>query len=503
MSRVTVLLVAVLLCSLVFADTGQVWSARPAGQSTFPPGAVVGLQGTDHLWIADQNGVLHWGGDTRALQGQFIDWNTRLTVTLDTLRTLQLGDPLLSAGLLKDGTPIYLVKWETTEAVPRLLHIQCIHDVEVFGINGDNYGKFVLDKNQWEARFNIPTSTLQRGELSTTDPTCSGTGPTPTPVTTAQHPVIPLASNALPSLDETLRANGLTRASINAERPTTLALGSAAPVFQAAPLTSTPRQNLSDLSKSDTNLPIGVLVVNRGVSGGGQSLDQGVYLVKVHAGKVVFVNTDNDEQGPGLPLDARRLKTTLAAPRTTLTYRDVCFSWAQVQVCTEPQPISALMGSERRSQQELIGDARDALSGKGLFKGDVNINATITEAEGLTAVSQQHGNIVAAPAVDLPNVMTSGPASAGTAIGIIVVDTPVDLPGHPLIPSGQYAVQSTGKSDQTMLLPADGGPVITVPSNSIEVRGPSGGSDESLAIVANLCFSGDGDFPLCLFFEPQ
>jgi hypothetical protein len=53
-----------------------------------------------------------------------------------------------------------------------------------------------------------------------------------------------------------------------------------------------------------------------------------------------------------------------------------------------------------------------------------------------------------------------------------------------------------------MLLPADGRPGIAVPSNAIEVRGPSGGSDESLAIIANLCFSGDGDFPLCLLFEP-
>src|SRR6266581_3911885 len=148
----------------------SVASAGPASQASFPPGAVVALNGTPHLWIADGQGTLHWGGDTRALQGQVIDWGNRISVTLDTLKTLRLGDPLLSAGLLKDGTPIYLVKWETTDAVPRLLHIQCIHDVEVFGINADNYGKFVLDRDQWEARYKIPVSTLQRGELPTTDP---------------------------------------------------------------------------------------------------------------------------------------------------------------------------------------------------------------------------------------------------------------------------------------------------------------------------------------------
>ena len=161
-----------------------------------------------------------------------IDWNTRINVSLDTLKTLRLGDPLLSAGLLKDGTPIYLVKWETTDAVPRLLHIQNICDVRVFGINGDNYGKFVLERDQWESRFKIPVSSLQKGELPSADTSCLHDGPTPTPAPAGRHPVIPLASNALPSLDATLRSNGLTQASINAERPTTLALGSAAPVVR-------------------------------------------------------------------------------------------------------------------------------------------------------------------------------------------------------------------------------------------------------------------------------
>ena len=27
-------------------------------------------KGTPHLWFADEHGVLHWGGDTRALAGQ-------------------------------------------------------------------------------------------------------------------------------------------------------------------------------------------------------------------------------------------------------------------------------------------------------------------------------------------------------------------------------------------------------------------------------------------------
>ena len=73
--------------------------------------------------------------------------------------------PWLSAGLLKDGDPIYLVKWESDWAQPQLLHIQSIADVELFGINGSNYGNFVIEKSEWERRFGISAAGLQRGVL--------------------------------------------------------------------------------------------------------------------------------------------------------------------------------------------------------------------------------------------------------------------------------------------------------------------------------------------------
>ena len=47
------------------------------------------------------------------LAGKHILWSNRVEVSLDRLRTLPVGDPWLTAGLLKDGDPIYLVKWET------------------------------------------------------------------------------------------------------------------------------------------------------------------------------------------------------------------------------------------------------------------------------------------------------------------------------------------------------------------------------------------------------
>ena len=36
-------------------------------QGVFSHGTVIALQGTPHLWIAGDQGVLHWAGDTRAL----------------------------------------------------------------------------------------------------------------------------------------------------------------------------------------------------------------------------------------------------------------------------------------------------------------------------------------------------------------------------------------------------------------------------------------------------
>ena len=84
---------------------------------------------------------------------------------LATLRTLPRGDPWLSAGLLKDGDPIYLVKWERDWAKPQLLHIQSLADVGLFGINERNYGKFILEPAAWERRYGLAVAGLVRANL--------------------------------------------------------------------------------------------------------------------------------------------------------------------------------------------------------------------------------------------------------------------------------------------------------------------------------------------------
>ena len=188
--------ILIVLASIVIA-----FAALPVAhaQQTFAHGAVVALRGTPHLWIADAQGVLHWGGDTRALAGKHVNWNDRTEVSVAQLRALAVGDPWLSAGLLKDGDPIYLVKWESDWAQPQLFHIQSIADVELFGIDGSNYGRFVLDRATWEARYGMSAASLQRSTLPAAVTTAIAT-PTPIP-----HPTIdPRLQNALNMIEETL-----------------------------------------------------------------------------------------------------------------------------------------------------------------------------------------------------------------------------------------------------------------------------------------------------------
>ena len=177
-----------LLCiSLIaFVLTTATAQASPLGSGT-----TIKLRGTPHLWIADDQGTLHWAGDTRALAGKHVNWGNQVEVSIEQLRALPIGDPWLSAGLLKDGDPIYLVKWETAWTVPKLLHIQSLDDVSLFGINGSNYGRFVLDVPTWEARYGLTASGLERQALPSA---VSTTLPPPPPAPPPAPPTPPVTS---------------------------------------------------------------------------------------------------------------------------------------------------------------------------------------------------------------------------------------------------------------------------------------------------------------------
>ncbi len=148
--------------------------APPAPQSGLLPGTPVLLKDTPHLWIADEQGALHWVGDTSALVGIPVAWERRREVTYAELRTYPLSSPVVSAGLVKDGDPIYLVKWEARERLPRLLHVLSIADIELFGLNAENYGAILFERPAWEQASGISLDRLRRGVLvpvqSTTPP---------------------------------------------------------------------------------------------------------------------------------------------------------------------------------------------------------------------------------------------------------------------------------------------------------------------------------------------
>ncbi len=158
------LLALAALAALAAGRSGVAAAAGPLGP--FEQGTVVALRGTPHLWFADEQGLLHWGGDTRALTGREIRWERRTEVTLDELLTLPRGAPWLSAGLVQAGEPIYFVKWETGAPVPALLRVQSIGDLELFGIDGGNYNALVLERAVWEARTGFRVEALSRGELA-------------------------------------------------------------------------------------------------------------------------------------------------------------------------------------------------------------------------------------------------------------------------------------------------------------------------------------------------
>ncbi|MBM2810082.1 MAG: hypothetical protein HW416_841 [Chloroflexi bacterium] len=155
----TVLMTMLLQASLLAPTTAS-------AQCTFAPGTPVQLAGTPHLFIVDDDGMLHWGGDTRALAGRLINWDNQCSMALTQLLGVRRGDPWLSSGLPKIGDPIYLAKWEDSAAAPTLLHIQSIADVELFGINTNNYGNFVLDRLAWEQRYAFRVGLLRVGPLA-------------------------------------------------------------------------------------------------------------------------------------------------------------------------------------------------------------------------------------------------------------------------------------------------------------------------------------------------
>jgi hypothetical protein len=158
---------AVLVCgpaTVAFATAGATGGADIVA-AVQTPGAVVGVSGAPFLWVADEQGVLHLVGDTAALDGHVVDWSNASQVSLDQLRSSPIGDPWLSAGLVKMGDAIYVPRKSGSASAPALYHVQSAADLSLMGINGQNYGQLVRDATAWDRQFGLSSATLLRAEL--------------------------------------------------------------------------------------------------------------------------------------------------------------------------------------------------------------------------------------------------------------------------------------------------------------------------------------------------
>lgn len=162
----SVIIAAGLAASLLLLSQPQKRSFASVAWADGPtPGSVIVLGGTTHIWVAGDDGVFHWAGDTRALAAHNVNWDLRREVTLSQLLDLPRGVPWLSSGLLKIGDPVYLVKWETADQMPTLAQVRSIRDIELFGIDASNWGTLVYEAPLWERRFGLSTSRLSRSVL--------------------------------------------------------------------------------------------------------------------------------------------------------------------------------------------------------------------------------------------------------------------------------------------------------------------------------------------------
>lgn len=155
------------LAPLAVVAAGVVASPVPAALAApvpaqVVPGEIVGLAGTPDLWIADDQGLLHFASDPNALAGHAANWNVRADLTYDQLATLPHGAPWLSTPLVKIGDGIYLPVLGPAGTLPTLRHIQSTDDLAQIGITAGNYGQLVLDQSAWEQHYGV---SLQRAEV--------------------------------------------------------------------------------------------------------------------------------------------------------------------------------------------------------------------------------------------------------------------------------------------------------------------------------------------------
>jgi hypothetical protein len=147
---------AVALVPAAFADGGR----APVS------GEILALEQTPHLWAVDAAGTAHLASDPRALTEHAAAGAPRMEVSLDELSQMPRGEPYLSMALVKIGDFVYLPEPQSGGATPTLRLIKSVGDLTFLGITGDNYGRLVLDRAAWEARYGFDVDGLRYDTFS-------------------------------------------------------------------------------------------------------------------------------------------------------------------------------------------------------------------------------------------------------------------------------------------------------------------------------------------------
>src|SRR5262245_16533684 len=124
-------------------------------------GEILSLEQTPHLWTVDAAGTAHLASDPFALAEHAVAGAPRLEVSLDELRQMPRGEPYLSMALVKIGNFIYLPQEQTPGSAPVLRLIKSVDDLSLMGVDAGNYGRIVLDRPDWEARYGFNTDGLR------------------------------------------------------------------------------------------------------------------------------------------------------------------------------------------------------------------------------------------------------------------------------------------------------------------------------------------------------
>jgi hypothetical protein len=147
-------------------------------------GELLALEQTPHLWAVDAAGTAHLASDPFALAQHAAAGAPRMAVSLDELRSMPRGEPWLSMALVKIGDFVYLPQEQAPGSAPVLRLIKSVDDLSLLGIGADNYGRLVLDRPAWEARYGFNVDGLRYDTFS-----LDGTPAVVTPWESSQTPI--------------------------------------------------------------------------------------------------------------------------------------------------------------------------------------------------------------------------------------------------------------------------------------------------------------------------